>query len=232
MAEGWRVSERAMRAFGILQGTGDFDGDGADDLLWRDATGQLAIGFGAPGERASALRGPELVPFGYGDEPAPVDPAWVVRGVGDVDGDGRADIVFQHEAGEIVIWRMSGARRVDDCITAAGLRAALQGVADFDNDGRADLLWREDSGRLTIWFGAEPERVAAVVPDARVVVDPTWTIADLRDFNRDGRADVLWREDTGRLAVWILEAGRFVREEYPRVPPPTWTLANRFVAGH
>ncbi len=38
------------------------------------------------------------------------------------------------------------------------------------------------------------------------------------------------RRKPGRLVVWILAGGRFVREEYPRLPARTWTLANRLAA--
>ena len=110
--------------------------------------------------------------------------------------------------------------------------AAIQGVADFDADGRADVLWRDRSGVLTLWLGADPERTIDIGPGGTVVVggDPAWSIAAVRDFNRDGRADILWQEETGRLVVWILAGGRIVREEYPRLPLRTWTLANRLAA--
>ena len=105
----------------------------------------------------------------------------------------------------------------------------IQGVADFDADGVDDILWRDTWGGLTIWFAADASRADAMAPGLSVVPlgDPSWSLVGLRDFNRDGQADILWQEETGRLAVWILQAGRFVREEYPRVPRRTWTLASR-----
>ena len=161
----------------------------------------------------------------------PAGPEWVVRGVGDFDGDGRADILWRHPSNALWIWHMVGAQPVgEQRLTAPA--ADVAGVTDFDADGLADILWSETSGRLTIWFAADPGRMLAITPGATAVLvgDPSWSLAGLRDFNRDGRADILWQEETGRLVVWILAGGRFVREEYPRLPLRTWTLANRLAS--
>jgi len=211
---GVKVAESRAQAAGYtLQGSGDFDADGGDDLLWRDAADQLVIWFN--GRRPMRLA-------------APADLDWVVRGVGDFDGDGRADILWRHSSNAFRIWHMIGASPVSDRYFTAP-SGDIQGVADFDADGVDDILWRDTWGGLTIWFAADASRAEAMAPGLSVVPlgDPSWSLVGLRDFNRDGQADILWQEETGRLAVWILQAGRFVREEYPRVPRRTWTLASR-----
>ena len=87
-----------------------------------------------------------------------------------------------------------GTRWVGDRVAPAPARAGIQAVADFDNDGRADVLWR-DGARLTIWFAGDAEGAATLLPGARLVIaDASWTVVEARDFDRDGRADVLWRD--------------------------------------
>jgi hypothetical protein len=95
----------------------------------------------------------------------------------------------------------------------------VAGVADFDNDGRAVVLWRDDSGRLIVWHGGDTARPATLQPVAGLVsTGGGWRIVDVRDFDRDGGADLLWQDTSGRLVVWIIDAGRVVREERVRTP--------------
>ena len=35
-------------------------------------------------------------------------PSWHAKGSGDFNGDGRADILWQNDSGEVVIWEMNG----------------------------------------------------------------------------------------------------------------------------
>jgi hypothetical protein len=37
------------------------------------------------------------------------DASWTVTNVGDLDGDGRSDIVSQHTAGPVLVWQMDWA---------------------------------------------------------------------------------------------------------------------------
>jgi hypothetical protein len=37
-----------------------------------------------------------------------VDPSWTIVGVGDYDGDGKADILWRHTSGAVAIWEMTG----------------------------------------------------------------------------------------------------------------------------
>jgi hypothetical protein len=32
-----------------------------------------------------------------------------------------------------------------------------------------------------------------------------WTIAGVRDFNGDGRTDILWRQTSGVVAMWLMD---------------------------
>lgn len=106
---------------------------------------------------------------------------------GDVNGDGRTDIVVADADGLVVLY----GRRYQ--------RAGLTVRNDFDGDGRSDLLWRHDaSGRGTIWRSALS---TAQAPVATSGLD--WFVAGTNDFDGDGRSDVLFRNRrTGSNVIW------------------------------
>ena len=78
---------------------------------------------------------------------------WNIVGVGDFNGDGKADILWQNStSGEVYIWLMNGTT-----ITSQGSPGtvssawSIQGVGDYNGDGKADVLWRNTSGEVYVW---------------------------------------------------------------------------------
>ncbi len=236
MERGTKLSEsyrsRAAETWSV-QGAGDFDGDGIGDLLWRDTTGRLAIWFKGeyqPGPSADGSAAPSAYP-GYRNPGEPTDLAWTVRGIGDFDGDGRADILWRHTGSALMIWRMIGGLRVGDEYPSApaGFSWEIQAVADFDGDGRADVLWSDQRGGLAMGFAAAGSAAASAYRYIPGPVDPAWRAADARDFDGDGRADILWQNDLGLLMLWRMAGARVVAEEYLRSPQRGWQLADRVI---
>jgi hypothetical protein len=216
-----------------IQGAGDFDGDGFDDILWRDTTGQLAIWFKGefPTEGIDEYP-PKLPPVhpGYRGGEGPVDMTWNVKGVGDFNGDGRADILWRHNNGQVAIWHMAGGVNIGD-IYPGGTDPygvwRIDRVADFDGNGRSDILWRDTNGQLAIWFNGDIG--AAAYPsyhNAGGPVHHSWQVAAAADFDGDGRADILWRHTNGQLGLWFMSGGRFLYDGYPRLVDTGWRIAG------
>lgn len=86
-----------------IVGSGQFDGAGSTDILWRNTTtGQVAIWL---------MNGTTVV----GDPPVPSQPdlAWEPRAIGDYNQDGRADIVWRNRNDlRFEVWLMNGGTRI------------------------------------------------------------------------------------------------------------------------
>ena len=78
--------------------TGDFDGDGKSDLLWRDDAGHTALWEMDGGQIKQGVDVSGISP-GAG---------WDVAAVEDFDGDGKSDIFWRDGAGHSCIWEMDG----------------------------------------------------------------------------------------------------------------------------
>lgn len=197
-----------------IVGTGDFDGDGRSDILWRHATG----GFNRIWRVLLAGQEPPEV-----QALTPVlDPAWIVAGIGDFDGDGRSDILWRNTStGANAIWPAASSADEQAVVRVRSQAWTVAGVGDFDGDGRSDILWRNgDTGANTIWPAAGTANEQAVIR----VPNLSWAIAAVGDYNGDGRSDILWRNSaTGRNTIWR-SAGIVDEQAVATVPGPAWRI--------
>ena len=53
-----------------------------------------------------------------------------------------------------------------------------------------------------------------------------WQTQGTGDYNNDGAADILWRDDTGQVAIWYLRDGAFVAGPLLGAMPTTWAIQN------
>jgi len=130
-----------------LAGSGDFNGDGVVDLLWKSADGTY---------RGWTLRGLGVTADAPIANAATVSARWQVAAIGDFDGDLRDDIAwFNESAGLVAIWRMQGLRRLDGGLSGEPVEPewSISLARDFDGDGKDDLMWRNGSdGGVAAWL--------------------------------------------------------------------------------
>lgn len=153
-----------VNAFWTVAGSGDFDGDGDADLIWRRVDiGKYKIwlldGLAAQ-EHLLGVQGPTW--------PAAVD---------DFDGDGLDDILWHHAVdGTNTLWLMDGptVRESGAMPEPGSAQWFAAGSRDLDLDGAADVLWRDGStGQNLIWF------MEGLLPPVPVEYDTVGTPWDL-----------------------------------------------------
>ena len=203
-----------------IASVGDLDGDGKADLIWRNSqTGDVSVWL---------MNGAAIVT--HASLVGPVDPtAWQIVAVGDVDGDGKADLVWrQTETGDVDVWLMDGATVREKSVATELSRAwQIAGVGDLDADGKTDLVWRNtETGDASAWLMNGTTVNQSTVVAAGVPLD--WHIAAVRDVDGDGHADLVWRHTTsGDVALWLMN-GVVVTQQPVVAPgvPLAWQIAR------
>jgi hypothetical protein len=201
----------------VIQGVGDFDGDGQADILWRNVDGDAGPWLPTSGG------GHSVVAFGV------IDTSWSIQGVGDFNGDGKADILWRNASGQVGEWLSNaGAGYAGFTPVELGNAASnwsIQDVADFNGDGLSDILWHSSNGDTGLWL-TSPGGGYSVVDFG--LVDTSWSIQGVGDFNGDGKADILWRNADGQVGEWLSNSGTGYTGFTPVIlgtPSQAWQIA-------
>lgn len=183
--------------FYLRRGDGrpDGDGDGLDDVMvYRSADGVYT-------QRNLA---PTSVGFGAATRAQTFAPTFESMHAGDVDGDGRADLVALSRIGQVQVAlsrEALGTWRPATLGAATSVSAPRQhfAVADFDNDGPADLLYLSATAGPWRFFRSRADGNFSAGVDA-TFAGTLPSFADVQvmagDLSRDGRADLLVRDRT------------------------------------
>ena len=196
----------------VRRSTGDFNLDGASDVVWRNLrTGANTVWLAADS--------------GHRQEVAGVaSSAWLLVGKGDFNGNGRADLFWRNQqTGANAIWRSGNYANQQPVVGVTNLDWEPVGLADFNDDRRDDLLWRNrKTGANALWYSADYANQRSITG----VTDPQWRVAAVADFDNDGRADIFWRHQvSGRNSIW--PAGSHgIFQEVDAVADVSWQIVG------
>jgi hypothetical protein len=192
-------------------GTGDFNADGIDDILWKDDVKKTFVLWfmenGTVKKTTAEIKDGTNQSFTRGDD-------WAVVGIDDIDKDGFSDILFRSETkGEIeacFIYGLIDETQVGiaNITKTAPLATNFRLYSDWQILGFSQdrILWRNiNSNVITTWEigqnGLKANRpVSFVLPQ-------DWKVVAFQDFNNDSIPDVLWRNSQIEAIVpWRMSA--------------------------
>jgi hypothetical protein len=192
-----------------IAATGDFNGDGYDDIL----VTRGHIFSAGPGDARE-----NEVWFGTNSGGFRLDDgtwrtfifpdAWVVAGTGDFNGDGRDDILWRAGGSIALEWWLAGSTggfvtNNADQQVSVWFDWNVIGIGDFNGDRRDDILWRNDNGTISNWLGTSEGKFIINDQNAWVSVPLEWHVHEIGDYNGDGRDDLLWRQTSGAVSDWL-----------------------------
>ncbi|MDA1278110.1 MAG: VCBS repeat-containing protein, partial [Verrucomicrobia bacterium] len=202
----------------------DFDGDGQRDLLTQDGGGEITVNFLSG---TAVLGAQSLSPSHTGDL------AWKVAGAGDLDHDGKNDVIFQHDEGTLAVWFLDGVALTSSSLLSPsnpGDGWRLMGVGDLNQDGEADLVFQHRDGSVATWL-----------MNGTGLKEPSWIVQanegsglrdikvrGLTDLDLDGTIDILLQGADESLYVWFLD-GTTVRAGTsldPNKASPGWRIVG------
>lgn len=212
MAGGWR-NERHTRAIG------DVDGDGLDDI----------VGFGQHGVLVGLSNGDSFDPAQSWLRDFAQSSGWRIaqheRALGDVNGDGMADLVGFHDYGVIIalsdgssftnggLWSEDFGSLDDGWSNDRHVRS----VADVNGDGLDDLVGFGEDG-VHVALASDGEFLPAELWSDGFGYDDGWRVdlheRRLADINGDGMADIVGFGDYGTI-VALSNGSGFEAPGYP-----------------
>lgn len=121
--------------------SGDFNGDHKLDVVWTNGSA-VYVWLGNGGYQFTS----RFVGI-YGS-------GWVLKGIGDIDGDGSPDLLFHNQKGSsFAYWILRNGTPVKSASFPIASKYSVGAIGDFNGDGKADVMWT-DGAALYEWVGS------------------------------------------------------------------------------
>jgi hypothetical protein len=203
-----------------IKSIGDYNGDGNDDMIWRNANTGAIWQYQMNGFTIISSKQVTSI----------ADANWQIIGSPDLNGDGKSDVLLRNSSTGVV-WKyiMNGHLIAQSQqLMAANTDWQLVITGDFDGDNDADLLWRNtNDGRNYVYL----LDTGVVNWNARGLLsqfaDQNWQAVMAGDFDGDGDDDIFWRHfGDGRNYMYLMDGTSYVGKLVNTVADLTWQPIN------
>jgi hypothetical protein len=220
-----------------IKGLSDMNGDGALDIIWHNAEQDSTAIWYLPGTTSTNLLSAAFVTRPGGADAKFNAPGTRLVGVGDFDGDGKAEFLYRNNATDrTTLWKLNGSEVAQEQVLLATGQAGweIKLVADFNNDGRADIAWQNTRLDTSATWLTAPA-TTAVGPIANTPATgyflpkpgANWSFEAAADFNNDGTNDIVLRNKvTDTLRIWTIKDGQVLADNVIANGTSTFILGN------
>jgi hypothetical protein len=203
----------------------DFNGDGFTDLLWRGMdTGTIAA-WNMSQDGLSGTAG-LFAPS--------VSRNLHLKGIGDFNGDGTTDLIWQSAVGAIETWTVRDNQVISvQPIGSVGASQWIQALGDFNGDGYTDLLWyvprgTPGYGSVGLWFtgSAEVREIPPLGLGQIAPFDNDYVLVGVGDFDGDNRDGILFRGTGDHLGTFLMQEPVTAASREGQMPTAPHLLAD------
>jgi hypothetical protein len=218
----------------------DFYGAGNASVLWRNGSGLSSWNMFGSSAGSTIFSSGAVTWQGQTLNP---DASWSVAGNGDFNGDGFSDLLWRQSSGALSLWHMHGSQVASSAtVTYQGNAIApdvswsIAGIGDFNGNGKADMLWRQSNGTIALWLmndSSVTSSSAITYQGNALNPDASWKVVEVADFDGDGHTDILWRNDNGAMAEWLMIGSQVTASVTPGVqgnavsPDASWSVQGK-----
>jgi FG-GAP-like repeat len=108
--------------------------------------------------------------------------------------------------------------------TSVTVARSCPATHDFNADGYSEVVWRNTSiGDTSLWLMQGSQYLSFADLG---VIPLSWQIVGQRDFNGDGKADLLWHDTSGNTAIWFMNGTTVSSALSIGAIPTAWSVAG------
>lgn len=171
----------------------DIDGDTVSDIVFVQPNSNQIFGW--------LLDGFDLKSLALLDGGGPSGAT--IQGLGDTDGDGKADVLWRGSDGRFAISQLDGLTVAATTTFAYNPGRAWRVIAfgDVNGDEKADIVfYNASTSQVAVWLLHGP----SIAGGGLLGSLPSATPLAVGDINGDGNRDIVWRRSNGQIWGWLL----------------------------